>query len=56
MDFTHFNDEGRAKMVNVGDKDITVRTATAAAQVLVNEETYELIKTGGVHGDYKCQR
>ena len=28
-DFTHFNEEGRAKMVNVGSKDISRRTATA---------------------------
>lgn len=48
MDFTHFNEEGRAKMVNVGDKAPSVRTATAAAKVLVNDETYELIKTGGM--------
>lgn len=47
-DFTHFNDQGKARMVNVGEKDITVRTATAAARVLVNKETFELIKTGGM--------
>lgn len=47
-DFTHFNDEGRAKMVNVGDKTPSVRTATAVATVLVNEETFALIKTGGM--------
>jgi cyclic pyranopterin phosphate synthase len=48
MDFTHFNEQGRAKMVNVGDKQVTVRTATAAARVLVNRNTFELIKTGGM--------
>ena len=47
-DFTHFNDEGRAKMVDVGEKPITVRTAVAAARVLVNEQTFHLIKTGGM--------
>ena len=47
-DFTHFNDEGRARMVDVGEKPITVRTAVAAARVLVNEQTFELIKTGGM--------
>lgn len=25
QDFTHFNDQGRAKMVDVGDKPATVR-------------------------------
>ena len=47
-DFTHFNAQGRAKMVNVGDKDVTERKATAAVSVLVSRETFELIKSGGV--------
>ena len=48
MDFTHFNDEGRAFMVNVGDKDITQRKAIACGQIQVNSETFRLIKTGGI--------
>ena len=47
-DFTHFNDEGRAKMVDVGEKPVTVRTAVAAGRVLVNENTFALIKSGGM--------
>ena len=47
-DFTHFNPQGRAKMVDVGDKPSTRRTAAAAARVLVNEETFRLIQTGGM--------
>lgn len=47
-DFTHFNEEGRAKMVDVGVKAETRRTAVAAARVLVNKETFELIRTGGM--------
>lgn len=47
-DFTHFNQQGRAKMVDVGDKPSTRRTAAAAARVLVNEETFRLIQTGGM--------
>ena len=46
-DFTHFNCEGRAKMVDVGEKNITHRTAVARGSVYVNEKTYNLIKTGG---------
>ena len=47
-DFTHFNDQGRAKMVDVGEKSPTRRTATAAARVLVNESTFALIRSGGM--------
>ena len=47
-DFTHFNEQGRAKMVDVGEKPVTVRTAVAAARVLVNAETFALIRSGGM--------
>lgn len=47
-DFTHFNEEGRAKMVDVGEKPISRRAAVAAARVLVNEETFALIQSGGM--------
>ena len=46
-DFTHFNGEGRAKMVDVGEKPVTTRTAVAAGRVLVNRSTFELIRSGG---------
>ena len=45
---THFDDEGNARMINVADKDITVRTARAGARVLVNRETFELIRAGSI--------
>lgn len=47
-DFTHFNENGRAKMVDVSEKADTVRTAVAAGRVLVNAETFGLIKSGGM--------
>ncbi len=47
-DFTHFDEAGRARMWTVGDKEITRRTATAAARVLVNRSTFDLIRTGGM--------
>ena len=47
-DFTHFNEQGRAKMVNVGEKPISERTAVAAGSVLVNENTFALIRSGGM--------
>ena len=47
-EFTHFNDEGRAKMVDVGEKSTTKRTAIAAGCVQVSEQTLSLIRSGGV--------
>lgn len=47
-DFTHFNEQGRAKMVDVGEKPQSRRRAVAAGRVLLNHETFELIKSGGV--------
>lgn len=47
-EFTHFNDQGRAKMVNVGEKPVSRRTAVAAGRVLVSESTFALIKSGGM--------
>lgn len=47
-DFTHFDEHGRARMVDVGEKDVTLRTATAEGRVLVNEQTFALIRSGGM--------
>lgn len=47
-DFTHFNDQGRAKMVDVGEKPLSRRSATAAGRVLVNRQTFECIRSGGM--------
>lgn len=47
-DFTHFNEQGRAKMVNVSEKPVTERRALAQAKVMVSNETFELIKSGGM--------
>ena len=47
-DFTHFDESGRARMVNVGDKEITKRTAIAEGRVLLNPQTFELVKSGGM--------
>ncbi|PAE31788.1 cyclic pyranopterin monophosphate synthase MoaC [Bacillus sp. 7884-1] len=42
-DFTHFNEEGRAKMVDVSDKPETARTALAHSSITVSQEIYEKI-------------
>lgn len=43
---THFNEEGRAHMVEVGDKDISKRTAIARGKIYMNPATIERIKQG----------
>ena len=48
MEFTHFDDAGRARMVDVGNKDVSCRTAEAAGRVLLNKDTFELIRCGGM--------
>ena len=47
-EFTHFDDSGNARMVDVSDKDVTERTATAAGRVLMQPATLALIRDGGV--------
>lgn len=44
--FTHFNAEGRAHMVDVGNKETTERIAVAEGSIRVNEETFEAISQG----------
>lgn len=45
---THFDDEGKARMVDVGGKDITRRTAVAIGKVRINADTLAAIKAGTV--------
>ena len=46
--FTHFDDQGDAVMVDVSDKDVTSRTATAAGSIFMQPETLALIMNDGV--------
>lgn len=45
-ELTHFNAQGRAKMVDVSDKKNSVRTARATTSVLLNKAIYQQIKEG----------
>lgn len=49
MEMTHFNEQGRARMVDVGDKEITKRTATAASRVTMAPDTLTAILEGKVN-------
>lgn len=43
MEFTHFDDKGNAVMVDVSDKDITERIATAEGTIKLSEEAMEAV-------------
>src|SRR5690606_41257632 len=45
-EFTHFNEHGRAKMVDISDKKETVRRAVACTSVQMNKEVYHNIIEG----------
>ena len=42
--FTHIDDEGRVRMVDVTAKKPTVRTAVAGGTIYMNPETFDLIQ------------
>ena len=45
-ELTHFNEQGRAKMVDVSDKAETTRTAIAKSSIIVNETIHSQITEG----------
>jgi cyclic pyranopterin monophosphate synthase len=45
---THVDESGAARMVDVSDKDVTARTATASGRVLVSAEVVALLRGEGV--------
>lgn len=46
MEFTHFDTDGNAVMVDVTDKAVTDREATASGRIKVSTEVYEAIRNG----------
>ncbi|MGL4403290.1 MAG: cyclic pyranopterin monophosphate synthase MoaC [Fusobacteriaceae bacterium] len=44
--FTHFNSSGRAVMVDVSEKNITVRTARASGKIFMEKETLQAVREG----------
>lgn len=54
-EFTHFNEQGRAKMVDISDKETTVRIAIARSSIYVSTDIYngitnQTMKKGDVLG------
>lgn len=48
MELTHFDEDGKARMVDVTEKKDTVREATAAGKIMVSREVYDAIEAGKV--------
>jgi len=42
-EFTHINEQGRARMVDISGKKVTERTAWARSSIIVNEKIYKAI-------------
>jgi cyclic pyranopterin phosphate synthase len=47
-DFTHLNEQGQARMVEVGDKDSTKRLAVAHGEITMSSSTLEKILAGTI--------
>ena len=48
MEFSHFDKQGNAVMVDVTAKDDTQRTARATGTIVVSQEVYEKVKEGSM--------
>jgi cyclic pyranopterin phosphate synthase len=46
--FTHLDESGAARMVDVSGKDVTARSATASGKVLVSAAVVEMLRGDGV--------
>jgi len=46
--FTHLDDQGQAHMVDVSDREISTRTATASGKVLLAKSVVAMLRDGGV--------
>ncbi len=47
-DFTHFDESGASRMVDVGEKDVTRRVARASARVRMQPETLAAIRNQAI--------
>ncbi len=46
--FTHFDNQGNARMVDVGGKAETERVALASGNIRMSEQAFELVKSGSM--------
>lgn len=48
MELSHIDESGRANMVDVSEKNVTLREALAEGKVSMSPETFQLIQGGGI--------
>lgn len=48
MEFTHLDEQGKAKMVDVGDKNVTTRTAYATGKIILPNKIMDAILDNSV--------
>lgn len=48
MPLTHLDDKGRVRMVDVGDKPITTRTAVARGRITMSRQAFEAVTSEAV--------
>lgn len=46
--FTHIDDQGQAHMVDVSDREISTRTATASGKVILSQSVVAMLRDGSV--------
>ncbi len=46
--FTHFDAAGNARMVDVGSKEKTTRQATAAGEITMSAQCYQMVREGSI--------
>ncbi|WP_066373900.1 cyclic pyranopterin monophosphate synthase MoaC [Herbidospora mongoliensis] len=46
MNLTHLDESGAARMVDVSEKSVSVRTSTASGRVLLSEEAVAILRSG----------
>ncbi len=48
MEFTHFDEQGNARMVDVGEKEDTRREAVAQGSIFMSRECFDLVSCGNM--------
>jgi cyclic pyranopterin phosphate synthase len=48
MKLTHLDNKGKAKMVDVSEKENNLRTSSAVAEVILSKEAFEAVKNNNV--------